>query len=432
MAEIGVRTRIRRASVTAAAAALTLGLAACIGGDESDSGKVTLEYWVYESTDPTSFSNTLVDTFEKEHPNIEIEQTQFPYQSYDVKLQTAIAAGNVPDLVYTFNLDLMRRGQLLPLDDMVEKYNIDIANFNQAIIKGPGVYSCTWEGTLYCLGSTQGGWSVFYNKDMFDAAGIPYPKAWPPMTLEEFADTACQLTDESKDVWGAAVPTDFLPRELSVSPDGKTVEGYIDSPETIHNYEVLASIFQNGCSPTSNVIDPWDQSADFFERGAIAMAMADFDIAKAVEHAGINYGVTGPPTPVGVEPYFDVYSNNTGILASTEHQKEAEEFLAFMATEGQRIAWETEGSTPISNKVAKSVNWAQGIPGREDALEVLSHARSGIFVPDTGSTWGPFYDAWGYILGGDKTVEEAIDDATPALQENLDKAWRDWDEQAAD
>jgi multiple sugar transport system substrate-binding protein len=438
MSQFGIGTMKRARRASALAAALALGLAACGGGggggSDSDSGsgsgeKVTLNYWVYESTDPNSTSNAIADAFEKAHPNIEIKETQFPYQNYDVKVQTAIAAGKAPDLVYAFNLDLMRRGELMPLDDMVKKYKIDIANFNQAIIKGPGQFSCSLDGTLYCLGSTQGGWSMFYNKDMFDAAGIPYPKAWPPMTLDQFADIACQLTDKSKNVWGAAAPTDYLPRDLEISPDGKTVEGYIDSSATIHDFQVLADMYKNGCSPTSNVIDPWDQSANYFEKGNLAMAMMDLDSAKAVEHAGINYGITGPPTPPGIEPYFDVYSNNTGIIATTDHPEEAQEFLAFIVSpEGQKIAFETEGATPIDNKVAKDVNWAQGKPGREDALEILSHSRSGIFVPDTGNTWGPFYDAWGYILSGDKSVEQAMTDAAPAIQQNVDKAWRDWDD----
>lgn len=76
-------------------------------------------------------------------------------------------------------------------------------------------------------------------------------------------------------------------------------------------------------------------------------------------------------TPQGVEPHFDVYSNNTGVLASSKHQEEAKKFLAFLTTKGQEIAFQTEGAIPIDNEVAKKVNWAQGIPGREDALEVL-------------------------------------------------------------
>jgi multiple sugar transport system substrate-binding protein len=397
------------------------------GGGGASGGHVTLRYWVYQSSGPDSFDSSLVKAFEKANPNISVEVTQYPYQNYDVKVQTAIAAHNAPDLILAFNLDFMRRGFLVPLGDMVKQYGIDISNYNQAIIKGPGTFACTFGGKLYCLGATQGGWGVVYNKKMFDAAGISYPKAWPPMTLDYFADIACRLTDKSKKVWGAAVPSDVLPFSIMVSPNGRTVKGYLDSPATIHDFTVLSSIVRRGCSPTSNVIDPWDQSADYFARGNLAMAVVDYDSAKQFEKAGIDYGFTGPPTPAGVAPHFDVYSDNTGVLASSEHPEEAKKFLAFLTTRGQRIAYQTEGSIPIDQQVARQVNWAKGIPGRENVLTILPHATPPVFLPPAGGdVWGPFYDAWNFMISGQKSPGKALEDAVPGVQANLDKAWQIW------
>jgi hypothetical protein len=250
------------------------------------------------------------------------------------------------------------------------------------------------------------------------------------MTVEEFADTACRLRDEDAGVWGAAVPL-LLPMELYVSPDGRTAEGYLNGPEAVHQFDVLSGIVRDGCSPTANIVDPWDESADFFASGAVAMAVADFNSPKQFEQAGINYGVTGPPTPPGVEPFFDVYGDNTGVLRGSDHPEEAMEYIAFLVTEGQRIAYETEGSIPIDNVVAEEMDWADDIPGRHEILEVLSHARSPILIPNRWVVFGPLFDAWGYTTGGEKTAQEALDDAAAAVQENLDKAWENWDEQNA-
>jgi hypothetical protein len=62
---------------------------------------------------------------------------------------------------------------------------------------------------------------------------------------------------------------------------------------------------------------------------------------------------------------------------------------------------------------------------------VLSHARSAVFVPNRWDVIGPYYDAWGLVLGGEKTAQEALDEAQPAIQENLDKAWEVWEEQGS-
>ena len=86
----------------------------------------------------------------------------------------------------------------------------------------------------------------------------------------------------------------------------------------------------------------------------------------------------------------------------------------------------TVTSRSISS-VADEVDWAQGIPGREHGLEVLSHARPLVFVPDRWDVIGPYYDAWGFVIGGEKSAQEALDEAAPAIQENLDKAWDAWE-----
>ena len=417
------------ASLVAAACSSDGGGGGSAGSTSGSKEDVTLDFWTYEEGRDNPYHEALVKAFEAEHPNIHINFTYYPSANYDVKVNTAIAAGKSPDLILMFSLDYMTQGLVLPLDDVVAEHHIDLDNFNQGIIRGPGDFSCSWEGTLYCLASNQGGWGIFYNKEMFDAAGVPYPAAWPPMTVEQFADVACRLTDEANGVWGAAVPSSVLPFELYVSPDGRTAEGVLNGSEAVHQFDVLSGIVRDGCSPTENVVDPWDQAADYFTKGSLAMAVADFDSAKQFEKAGIDYGVTGPPTPPGVDPFFDVYGDNTAVLASSDHPEEAKEFVAFLATEGERIAYETEGSIPIDNTVAKAVDWAQGIPGREDILEVLSHARTPIFIPNKWDTFGPFFDAWGYTLDGEKTPHQAMDDAAAAIQENLDRAWENWDEQ---
>ena len=67
------------------------------------------------------------------------------------------------------------------------------------------------------------------------------------------------------------MPSTVLPFKIMVTPDGRHVRGTLDSPSTIHDFAVLSGIVRDGCSPTANVIDPWDESADYFARGALAM-----------------------------------------------------------------------------------------------------------------------------------------------------------------
>ncbi|HJR98284.1 MAG TPA: sugar ABC transporter substrate-binding protein [Actinomycetota bacterium] len=431
--------RLRR--ITILMAALVMVAAACSGDDggnsdtdqqEGGSGEpVTLDYWVFESGGLAgSFAEQLIQEFEADNPNVTINVTAYPEDNYGVKLDTAIAAGKEPDLVLVFGPEQMREGLLLPLDDMVAENDIDLSSFVPSIVEPGDEFSCSYEGSLYCLGSYAGSVQMLYNKDLFDAAGIEYPAAYPPMTPEEFVDTACQLTDEANGVWGGAAsdPLAYAPWETFFSDDGRTA--IFNSPEAVAQFEVLASGYERGCLPTSNVLDPWEQGRDYFARGELAMVITDFQDLDKVEKAGINWGSTASPTPSGEDPYFFVWTDSVGVMASSDHPEEAKAFIGFLATRGQELRVETSGDVPLDLQVAEDVNWSKGVPGREDGLEVLSNARTAVFVPNRWDVIGPYYDAWGFVIGGEKSAQEALDEANGAIQENLDKAWEDWEEAA--
>jgi multiple sugar transport system substrate-binding protein len=411
-------------------------MVACTGDDNGGGGgggKVTLDYWVFESGGLAGqFLDQLDSDFEAKYPNVTLNITAYPEDNYGVKLDTAIAAGKEPDLVLVFGPEQMRAGLLLPIDDVVTENNIDLSQYVPAIVQPGDEFSCAYEDHLYCLGSYAGSVQMLYNKDMFDAAGIPYPAAWPPMTPEQFVDDACKLTDAANGVWGGAAsdPLAYVPFDMMFSPDGKTATGYSNGPDFVHQVEVLASGYDRKCLPTSNIMDPWEQGRDYFAQGKLAMVITDFQDLDKVENAGINYGSTAVPTPTGVTPYFFVWTDSVGVMASSDHPVEAKEFIAYMTTAGEKIRYEASGDMPLNLQTAKDVNWANGIPGREDGLEVLSHARPLVFVPNRWDVVGPYYDAWDLVIGGEKTAQQAMDDATPAIQDNLDNAWQDWEEGA--
>lgn len=420
-------------------ATLAIIAAGCTSSPEADGGqpggntdggsgeRVTLDLWTFEEED---FLASLESDFETANPNVDLNITAYPEENYGIKLDTAIAAGKEPDLTLYPGPEEIRAGLFLPLDDMLAEEDIDVSNYVPAIVEPGDELSCNWEGQLYCLGTFAGSVQMLYNKDLFDAAGLPYPEPYPPMTPDEFVDIACQLTDPAAEVWGgaAADPTAYLPADMLYSPDGRTATGYVNGPEMVHQVETLVDGYEQGCLPASNAVDPWSQGMDYFSRGQLGMVVTDFAGLEKAEKAGIDYGATAPPTPEGVEPYFFVWTDSVGVMSSTEYPEEAMAFLGFLATEGQRIRYEETGDVPLDLAVAEEVNWAKGNPGRQDGLEVLSNARPLIFVPNRWDAVDPFYDAWGFALAGEKSAQEALDEVAPAIQENLDKEWETWEE----
>jgi ABC-type glycerol-3-phosphate transport system substrate-binding protein len=420
-------------------AAMSVVVAACTSNNDKGNepgGHVTLTLWnIQEGAGGGEFFNALVQGFEKKYPNITIDVTSYPEAQYGTKVDTALAAGHPPDLGDVYSLLLMKEGKLLPLDSMIKQDGIDLSSYNKAIVGDPNQqnaeFGCSYGGKLYCMGSYTGAVMMFYNKDMFDAAGIPYPAPWPPMTTDEFVNIACQLTNADNGVYGAAYgdPITWNPWEMVVSPDGRTATGYVNGATSVHVHDVLAQGIRDKCAPSLNVLDPWEQGNDFFSRGKLAMVVTDFQSLFKIENAGVNYGVTAPPTPPGLDPFFNIWTDSTGVFAGSAHPNEAKQFIAYLTTEGQKLRVTTTGDLPLSSAVAHQDNWAGDIPGRQEALEVIPHARAAVFIPNRWDTYGPIFDSFGLIVSGEKTAQEALDAAAPAIQQNLDKAWRIWEGQ---
>jgi ABC-type glycerol-3-phosphate transport system substrate-binding protein len=151
-------SRFSRRAWTVAVALSLVAMAACTGGDESQEGQqeeVTLDFWTYGEGQNSPYGNAMAEAFEAGHPNIHIDYTYYPAENYNVKVNTAIAAGKAPDLILAFDLNLLIEGKLLPLDDLVAERGFDLSTFNQGIIEGPGEFSCSWEGHLYCWHRTR-------------------------------------------------------------------------------------------------------------------------------------------------------------------------------------------------------------------------------------------------------------------------------------
>ena len=142
------------------------------------------------------------------------------------------------------------------------------------------------------------------------------------------------------------------------------------------------------------------------------MAMTFVDNVKAIptlEKANIPWGAA--PTPVekdGDLPWVSSWTDLWGVFSDSQHAEAAKEFVAFVGTEGNRLRAQT-GQMPL-NKVIKLARPAIVLPAN-------------IFSID-----GPLWDEFGLIIDGEKTAQQALDEAAPDIQNNLDRAWSTWEE----
>lgn len=404
---------------------------ACSSNGATTNGKVTINWW-QDTEDTGTFEHDVIKAFEAKYPNIQVNLTTYPQSQYYTKVDTAVAAGTGPDVVGLPSLTWMKDGLLVPLGGLVKAYHIDLSSYNPAIVGTKGQYNaafgCSYGGKLYCLGAWLGADMLVYNRAMFRAAGIAPPPPWPAMTVQQFVSLACKLTNKSKHVYGAAYgdPFSWLPPDIFVSPNGRNAEGYLNGPTAVTAEEELARGIQQGCAPSLNTVDPWAQGEDWFVQGKVAMLIGGFFDMARFEKLKIDYGYAPYPAPPGVQPFWYTWTDGMGIMAKSPHLAQDEKLVAFLTTTGQRIAARL-GDLPLSLAVAKQVNFAHGVPGREEGLQVLQHSRPPVFIPNQWTTYGPAFNAFGAIVSG-ANAQTALNNAAAATQQNLAKQWAIWEQ----
>jgi multiple sugar transport system substrate-binding protein len=394
---------------------------------------VTLDVWIFEGEE--DLLPALEQAFEAAHPNIDIQVTLIPEDQYVVKIDTALAAGSPPDIGYLYDRRWVKLGKILPLDEMIAAHQIDLADLNQSVIQG----SCTVDGKVYCLGSYTGAVPLLYNKAKLDAAGVEYPAATEPMTVDEYAALAAQLSvpndDISQRVWGASaeVPYWWMSRTAMLSEDGRQTLGFINDEPTKHAYQVLADMVIQGHAPSSSMMESLgtERSEDLFRKGQLAMVIGDFAQITDLEAAGIDYGVaTLPVEQAGDTPYLPMWTDAISVFSDSDHPTEAAEFVAFLGTEGQRLRVEVTGQPPLSARAAAEYHWAEqgNTAGRQQFLEVIGTGSPLMFVPGFGDVTAPLGDAFNLIAGGEATAAETLDEVAPRMQDSLDQSWQTWEQ----
>lgn len=185
-------------TIAAAAAAVTLALAGCSsvgtspapggatttgGGDAGASGTITLAGWSLAST--PEFQK-LADTFNATNPDYEIEVKEYDATNYDTQMIADLSAGTAPDIYVQKNLKNFFTyedgDQLMDVSDVAGELTDDV--------KGLAAYEV--DGATYAIPYRQDGWLLYYNKDLFAAAGVAEPDgSW---TWDDYAATAEELT----------------------------------------------------------------------------------------------------------------------------------------------------------------------------------------------------------------------------------------------
>ena len=358
----------------------------------------------------------LAAEFEASHEGVTVKVTQIPEDVYVTKLQTSILANNPPDIAQVLGAGAVIDFQ--PLDELLyANQGIDIADYNEGVLRG----ACGFDGQIYCMGGYAGALVLAYNKAIFTEAGIDFPSETEPMTIAEYAALSKQLTfGELAWVADAPPPTYWVDWGLFLDDTGRVAEP--TDPTYVEMVTDLSSIILDGSSPSAEqtaALGTDNGALGFFYEGQVAMVIFDPSDAGLSE-ADIEVGFAPVPVPAGTDAWVSAWTNAYGIPLNARNSELAAEFLALLGTSGQAIEAEL-GLMPLRNSDAEV--YISTSEARAQFASILGLARTTTFTPNMWAWTGIIDDAYNSVLLGDASVEQALSDAEPKVQQALDTTW---------
>ncbi len=367
----------------------------------------------------------VVKAFQAAHPEIKVDFQLLPYADYFTSLKTWIAGGTAPD-VASLDLAMLQEmaasGSLADLNPMIQSSGYDLNAYYESTLK-----MFQNKGGQYGLPASYSNVVLYYNKNLFDEAGLPYPT--DTMDWATFVDYAKKLTkdtngDGTNEIFGTsrlwwpyymlfnnATPFNADATKCTLT-DQKAIDGFQQMVDLTLNYKV---------APSANDLaaqDDWHM----FEGGRIAMypigpwSISEFnDVIKEFDWDA----TTLPSGPDGEKTTF-LFGNAYSILSASKQQDAAFTFLKFVTgAEGDQIRQDAGFEIAPIKSVAEG-SFLKSMAGKKPAnakvfLDSAAFAKS---VP-THANWSEISDAISSqldsALQGDISVPDAMQAACDVI-----------------
>jgi len=426
-----------RLAQTALAGLLVLSALCCGGPDHEHSSGITLTLYHWMEKDRSLWQEKIIAPFEQAHPGVHVVLQTSPYQLYVSKCLTSIASGTpVADVMLAedwFGQELIRKHYARNLMGEVRR---DIV---------PEDYQAEtwteWRGAsqrkdeLYGLPVALGLTVLFYNKDLFDRARIPYPDTtW---TYDDLVRVGQKLTidadrDGVPEQWGLSFDVHYTGIETVIySLGGRLLRdssrhAALREPATIKALQFIQDIFLKYkiASSTSSFVNPWES---FVGQRAAMILIGSLGVVN-LDGTSIRWDLTFPPKGPDGRRCSRRYTMAFMIPATTEHPAEAWELLRWILARSptRSIAEQYQGLMPTSRRYSGSDDWLDARPlySRRLLVALEDEYSFPLFTP----AWQEWRDnnmtpELMLMIRGEKTVEEAAGDAERRIKAVLDRVY---------
>lgn len=304
---------------------------------------ITISGWP-GNPDEEAAIKAAVEEFNSTHKSIQVEWEPIP-GNYLETLKTRLSAGTAPDIFYVdvyFFEELARKNVLFPLDLYIKKDNFDLEAYFEPLVE-----AFKFNDRVYGIAKDFSTLALFYNKEIFDKYGVPYPTSED--TWFDFLDKALQLKRKGFET-PLVLAADFnrvIPFILGAG--GKLVDENLntalDNPASkfgLKYYVEMVTKYKVAVEP-QEVGAGWIGEALGKEKVAMAMTGPWTIGFLKGSYPDVYKKIGVVEMPSLIKKVTMVYTVSWSINRSSPHKEEAWEVLKFLVTRGQEIFVEKAG-----------------------------------------------------------------------------------------
>ena len=265
--------------------------------DDAAAEPITIQFWNSWTGADGELLTELVDEFNETNDNgITIEMDIMPSNDMSQKLATSVGAGTAaPLLLYdtAIKFSYGKEGELMNIDGIFERTNLKKEDFDAEVLK-----LGEFDGTDYFIPMQASTYYFFWNKDLFEEAGLD-PET-PPATWDEYEEMAVKLTDPDRNIYGSGTQynssyiqmcglRNYGGEMITSNGDGTFTYNLADNEGYAKYLGIMAGLISNGQGTMEGGGD------DLFRAGQAGMLVSGPWLLTGVKESGINYGIALMP-----------------------------------------------------------------------------------------------------------------------------------------
>lgn len=344
--------------------------------DSSSDGKKVVSFYSWAGDSEQEFEKAIVAQYEKEHPDVDIQENYIPYAEYLSKINTMAAANSMPDIFKLPEGNVFEwgeKGVLLDLKPLYEEAGVqpsDIAVESTIFATDENLWSVGYNVTTICL---------FYNKELLEQNGIEFPSidAASPWSWDEFVENAKKITKDSNGngpddegfnpdditVYGTMMPTDwtkFIPL-LHTNDSGILNEAGTDlAISSESGIEVIQAISDLGneihCAPSIGMAKgAFSDASAMLMNGQVGMVIDGGWAVGNYTNEGFDVGIA--PLPAFKRPADISWTAGCCMSPGAAENKEAFDFYLYF--------------TNFMNSIQAALDHGVSLGGLPQTLEVF-------------------------------------------------------------